>query len=73
LLPAGYGFAGSGNAANFNYAKSQIIVYDTGVAGAKLGDDIARRLRLPYSDVVASTQGQNVADVIVILGRDYRR
>jgi len=72
LLPAGYGFAGSGNAPNFNYAKSQVIVFDTTVAAARVGDDVARRLGLPLADVVASTQGQNVADVVVILGRDYR-
>ena len=72
LLPAGYGFAGSGNAPNFNYTKSQIIVFDTTVAAARLGDDVAARLRLPQADVVASSQGQNVADVVVILGRDYR-
>lgn len=72
LLPAGYTFAGSGNAPNFNYAKSQVIVFDTTIAAARLGDDVARRLRLPISDVVASTQGQNVADVVIILGRDFR-
>jgi anionic cell wall polymer biosynthesis LytR-Cps2A-Psr (LCP) family protein len=72
LLPAGYGFAGSGNAPNFKYAKSQVIVFDSTVAAAELGDDVARLLRLPQSDVVASTQGQNVADVVVILGGDYK-
>jgi hypothetical protein len=72
LLPTGYGFAGSGNAPNFNYTKSQIIVFDTTVAAARLGDDVARLLRLPQADVVASSQGQNVADVVVILGHDYR-
>jgi anionic cell wall polymer biosynthesis LytR-Cps2A-Psr (LCP) family protein len=72
LLPAGYGFAGSGNAPNFNYTTSQVIVFSDSVAAARVGDDIARLLRLPDGDVVASSQGQNVADVVVILGRDYR-
>ena len=72
LLPAGYGFAGSGNAPNFNYATSQIIVFSDSVAAARVGNDIARLLKLPEGDVVASSQGQNVADVVVILGRDYR-
>ena len=71
LLPAGYGFAGSGNAPNFNYATSQIIVFSDSVAAARVGNDIARLLKLPEGDVVASSQGQNVADVVVILGRDY--
>ena len=71
LLPNGYGFAGSGNAPNFNYATSQIIVFSDSVAAARVGNDIARLLKLPEGDVVASSQGQNVADVVVILGRDY--
>jgi len=71
LLPAGYGFAGSGNAPNFNYATSQVIVFSDTVAAARTGDDIARLLKLPAGDVVSSSQGQNVADVVVILGRDY--
>jgi len=72
LLPAGYGFAGSGNAPNFNYTTSQIIVFSDSVAAARVGNDIARLLRLPEGDVVASSQGQNIADVVVILGHDYR-
>jgi anionic cell wall polymer biosynthesis LytR-Cps2A-Psr (LCP) family protein len=72
LLPAGYGFAGSGNAPNFNYTTSQIIVFSDSVAAARVGNDIARLLKLPEGDVVASSQGQNVADVVVILGHDYR-
>jgi hypothetical protein len=76
LLPAGYGFAGSGNAPNFNYPTSQIIVFpksdSDAVRTARLGNDIARLLKLPEGDVVSSSQGQNVADVVVILGRDYR-
>ncbi|HET6909308.1 MAG TPA: LCP family protein [Mycobacteriales bacterium] len=72
LLPAGYVFAGSGNAPTFNYKTSQVIVFDSTIAAARVGDDVARRLGLPIGDVVASTQGQNVADVVVILGRDYR-
>jgi anionic cell wall polymer biosynthesis LytR-Cps2A-Psr (LCP) family protein len=76
LLPAGYGFAGSGNAPNFNYPTSQIIVFpksdSDAVRTARVGNDIARLLKLPEGDVVSSSQGQNVADVVVILGRDYR-
>jgi anionic cell wall polymer biosynthesis LytR-Cps2A-Psr (LCP) family protein len=71
LLPAGYGFAGSGNAPTFNYTTSQIIVFSDSVAAARVGNDIARLLKLPEGDVVASSQGQNVADVVVILGHDY--
>ena len=76
LLTAGYGFAGSGNAPNFNFTTSQIIVFPKSdndqVRTARIGDDIARLLKLPEGDVVSSSQGQNVADVVVILGHDYK-
>jgi LytR cell envelope-related transcriptional attenuator/LytR_cpsA_psr family len=73
LTTGGFAIAGSGNADHFGYVKSQVIVFDSTVAAAELGDRVARLLGLPTGDVLASTQGQNVADVVVILGRDYRR
>jgi hypothetical protein len=72
LLRAGYVIAGSGNASSFNHPRSQVIVFDTSVATARLGNAVAHALRLPGSDVLVSNQGQNVADVVVILGRDFR-
>ena len=76
LLPAGFTFAGSGNAQSFNYPKTQIFVFppspDDLVRVTKDGDRVADLLKLPRSDVVASTQGNNVADLVVILGRDYK-
>jgi hypothetical protein len=76
LLPAGFAFAGSGNASSFNYPKTQILVFpptqDDLVRVTKDGDRIADLLRVPQSDVLASTQGNSVADIIVILGRDYK-
>jgi hypothetical protein len=76
LLPAGFRFAGSDNAQSFNHATTQIFVFpptpDDLVRVTRTGDRVADLLRLPRSDVVASTQGNNVADVVVILGRDYK-
>lgn len=72
LLPAGFGFAGSGNAPNFNYKTTQVIVFQSTVAAAQIGDRIAQLLGVPTADVVASSQGQNVADVVVILGHDFK-
>lgn len=76
LLPAGFTFAGSGNAQSFNYPKTQIFVFpstpDDLVRVTRDGDRVADLLKLPRTDVVASTQGNNVADVVVILGRDYK-
>jgi hypothetical protein len=72
LVDAGYAFAGSGNASDFGHATSKVLVFDSSVDAARLGNAVAHTLRLPTSDVAVSTQGQNVADVIVILGKDYK-
>jgi hypothetical protein len=76
LLPAGFRFAGSGNAQTFDHKTTQIFVFpstpDDLVRVTRDGDRVADLLRLPRSDVVASNQGNNVADLVVILGRDYK-
>lgn len=72
LVKAGFAFAGSGNAPTFNYRTSKVLVFDHSVATAEVGNNVARALRLPTSDVEVSSTGQNVADVLVILGKDYK-
>ena len=72
LVNAGYELAGSGNANSFNFPKSKVLVFDHTVASAQLGDAVARSLGLPAADVAVSTNGGNVADVVVILGKDYK-
>jgi anionic cell wall polymer biosynthesis LytR-Cps2A-Psr (LCP) family protein len=72
LVKAGYAFAGSGNAPTFGYLTSKVLVFDHSVASAELGNSVASALRLPESDVAVSSTGQNVADVLVILGKDYK-
>jgi hypothetical protein len=72
LVDAGYAFAGSGNAPTFGYQTSKVLVFDHSIATAQLGNSVASALRLPESDVAVSSTGQNVADVLVILGKDYK-
>ena len=73
LTAAGYSVVGSGNANSFNYNQSKVLVFDNSIASAQLGDKVAQTLRLSTNDVAVSTEGQNVADVIVILGKDFKR
>jgi hypothetical protein len=73
LTGAGFAFAGSGNAPHFGFPTSKVLVFDESVAAARNGDRVASALRLPTSDVEVSSQGQNVADVVVILGKDFKR
>lgn len=73
LIDAGFAFAGSGNAPRFGFTRSKVLVFDHSVESARLGDAVARALRLTSDDVAVSGTGQNVADVVVILGKDYKR
>jgi hypothetical protein len=72
LVKAGFAFAGSGNADRFNYQTSKVLVPDRSVASATLGADVAKALGVPSSDVESAPTSQNIADVIVILGKDYK-
>jgi hypothetical protein len=72
LVAAGYAFAGSGNAETLDYAKSKVLVFEHSVAAAELGNAVARTLKLPLSDVAVSASAPNAADVVVILGKDYK-
>jgi anionic cell wall polymer biosynthesis LytR-Cps2A-Psr (LCP) family protein len=72
LVNAGYGFAGSGNAPHFGFKASKVLVFDRSVPSAELANNVARVLALPLHDVKSSVAGQNVADVLVILGKDYK-
>jgi len=72
LVPAGFVFVGSRNAPSFGYAKTQVLVKDATPAGSELGARVARALGVPVSSVMASDQIGTIADVVVIVGRDFR-
>ena len=72
LVPAGFVFVGSRNANAFTYAKTQVLVKDATTQGAALGARVARALGVPASSVMASDQIGSIADVVVIVGRDFR-
>jgi hypothetical protein len=72
LVKAGFAFAGSGNADRFNYQTSKVLVPDRSVASATLGASVATALGLSSNDVESAPTSQNIADIIVILGKDYK-
>ncbi len=73
LTPAGYEIVTTRNAPRFDYAKSVVLVFDATDAARERGLDVARLLGLPADSVQVATINQSVADVIVIVGRDFRR
>jgi hypothetical protein len=72
LVPAGFVFVGSRNANSFTYAKTQVLVKDATTAGSALGARVARALGVPTTSVQASNQIGSIADVVVIVGRDFK-
>ncbi len=71
LVEAGYTFVNGGNAAVRGLAATQVIVPDRSAESLALGADIAKALALPTTAVVVATEGQSIADVVVVLGRDF--
>jgi anionic cell wall polymer biosynthesis LytR-Cps2A-Psr (LCP) family protein len=72
LVPAGFVFVGSRNAPMFGYATTQVLVKDATTAGTELGNRVARALGVPSSAVKSSNQIGTIADVVVIVGSDFR-
>jgi hypothetical protein len=72
LVAAGLTYVAGGNASQFGQAKSLILINNASAASMTQGQETARALRLPFSDIRINPSGQSVADVIVILGADYR-
>jgi hypothetical protein len=73
LEGAGFVFMPGGNVEGFPYAQSPsvVLVYGTSSDHVQRGQAVADALGLPREDVKVATQGQSVADMIVILGSDY--
>jgi LytR_cpsA_psr family/LytR cell envelope-related transcriptional attenuator len=72
LAAAGLVYAGQGNAATFSNAPSEVQIGSDSATDRDDGAKVAHALRLPAGDVRLSALGQDQADVVVVLGRDYR-
>lgn len=71
LVAAGMVFVGGGNARLFGQARSAIVIPDDTSAARKRGAQVAAALGLPSDAVRLASQGQSVADVVVVLGKDF--
>ena len=72
LVDAGFRFVNGGNAPEFGAPKSVVAIPDGTQASVERGAAVAAALGLPAEAVGVSGQGQSVAEVIVVLGRDFR-
>lgn len=71
LVDAGYTFVNGGNAAVRGLAATQVIMPDRSKESLALGAEIATALQVPPTAVVVTTDGQSIADVVVVLGADF--
>jgi hypothetical protein len=72
LVEAGFRFVNGGNAPEFGEPKTLVAIPDSTQASVERGTAVAAALGLPAEAVGVSGQGQSVAEVIVVLGRDFR-
>jgi len=72
LVDAGFTYVNGGNAASFGQSASVVLIKDAGAAARREGGDVATALGLPDTSLRIAAQGQSIADVVVILGADYK-
>jgi hypothetical protein len=72
LVARGLVFRDGGNAARFGLPASAVLVPDATARSTAEGRRVATALGLPASAVQVSGRGQTVADVVVLLGADFR-
>ncbi len=72
LRDEGYNFFNGGNANQFGRDQTLVLIPDTTPASQALGEDVASTLGVPTSSVQVTEQGSSIADVIVILGADFK-
>ena len=72
LVDAGLRFVNGGNAAQFGRTTTVVLIPDGSDESLQRGKRVAKSLGVPAGAVEISNQGQTVAEVIVILGRDFK-
>jgi anionic cell wall polymer biosynthesis LytR-Cps2A-Psr (LCP) family protein len=72
LVPRGYIFRSGGNAAAFGTGPSVVLIPDSTAASRALGSTVAQLLGLPATAVQLDVNQTTIADVVVILGSDFK-
>ncbi len=71
LVDDGFRFVNGGNAAEFGFEESAVIIPDGTEKSVSTGQRVAASSGCRRASVTTSDRGQTVADVIVILGEDF--
>jgi hypothetical protein len=72
LVKAGLVFVGSSNASRFGVATTLVLVNDASTEAVALGQRVAKALGVPATAVQTTRSPTSVADVVVVVGADYK-
>ena len=72
IVPAGFAFVGSRNQTPFGRAKTVVVVFGSDPATLARARGLAAAIGLPSAAIEVSRQGQSIADLMVVVGRDFR-
>ncbi len=72
LVKDGFTYVAGGNAAKFGTARSLVLISENTAEQRATGAAVVAALGLPESALRVTTQGQSIADVVVVLGKDYK-
>lgn len=73
LVEAGFAFVSGGNAQQFGYPKTLVLIPVNDEASRARGLAVAEALGVPANSLRIAASGQTVADVLVVLGADFAR
>jgi hypothetical protein len=71
LVKAGFVCVGSNNAQTFGNATTQVLVPESTEQSAALGERVAKAIGVPSSSVRTSNKIGTIADVFIIVGKDF--
>jgi hypothetical protein len=72
IVPAGFTFVGSKNLTPFGRAKTIVVVFDTDPATTDRARRLAAAIGLPDATISVSTRGQSIADLMIVVGKDFK-
>jgi LCP family protein required for cell wall assembly len=71
LVPAGFVFVASRNNPSFGVTKTRVLVKEATPAAQAVGEKVARALRVPLDSVQTAEIG-SIADIVVVVGADFK-
>jgi hypothetical protein len=72
IVPAGFAFVGSRNQTPFGREKTVVVVFESDQATQTRARELAAAMGLGSAPIEVSPQGQSLADLMVVVGRDFR-